>query len=201
MNIKIKIKSWVVTFEHQNQNQKLDFHFWTSKSKSIVGWSLLKIKIKINSWMGHFWTSKPISKSKLLKKIKSFSKSMPKSIIGDQCQDYKSYFLVWWSQAWLTGSPWSYIHTLLHNVKYAYFMHEKNGGIIYGGIFSGGISEVFFLGVFFPGIFIPRYLFWGYFFHSPVVCAVGLVAANMINSGVDGSISIVGWATFENQHQ
>ena len=70
LNIKIKIKSWVVTFEHQNQNQKLDFHFWTSKSKSIVGWSLLKIKIKSNSWMGHFWTSKPISKSKLLKKIK-----------------------------------------------------------------------------------------------------------------------------------
>ena len=143
-----------VTFEHQNQYQKSNGHFWTSKSKSKVGFSLLNIKIKINSWMGHLWTSKPISKSKLLKKIKSFSKSMPKSIIGDQCQDYKSYFLVWWSQAWLTGSLWSYIHTCI--VKYAYFMHEKNGGIIYGGIFSGGIAEVFFLGVFFQG-----YLFQG----------------------------------------
>ena len=40
-----------VTFEHQNQYQKSDGHFWTSKSKSKVGFSLLNIKIKINSWM------------------------------------------------------------------------------------------------------------------------------------------------------
>ena len=160
-----------VTFEHQNQYQKSDGHFWTSKSKSKVGFSLLNIKIKINSWMGHFWTSKPISKSKLLKKIKSFSKSMPKSIIGDQCQDYKSYFLVWWSQAWLTGSPWSYIHTLLHNVKYAYFMHEKNGGIIYGGIFSGGIAEAFFLGFFSRGIYSKVFILGVFFPLTSSMCS------------------------------
>ena len=69
------------------------------------------------------------------------------------------------------------------------------------------------MGIFFPGV-LQRYFFWGWFsrgiyskvfilgvFFPLTIRAVGLVAANMINSGVDGSISIVGWATFENQYQ
>ena len=75
-------------------------------------------------------------------------------------------------------------------------------GVLFMGVFfAGGIAEVFFLGVFFQGYLFQGIYSGGIFFHSPVICAVGLVAANMINSGVDGSISIVGWATFENQYQ
>ena len=71
----------------------------------------------------------------------------------------------------MTGPPWPCIHTLLHNVKYAYFMHEKNGGIIYGDIFSGGIAEVFFLGVFFQGYLFQGIKFWGIFPLTGSLCS------------------------------
>ncbi len=119
-----------------------------SKSKSIVGWSLLKIKIKINSWMGHFWTSKPISKSKLLKKIKSFQ---------NQCQNQslvinaRTTSHIFWFDGrrhdWLGPLGLTFIHYFI--MLNIHILWVRKMGVL-------------FMGVFFPGV-LQRYFFWGCF--------------------------------------
>ena len=133
MNIKINIKSQMVTFEHQNQ--KLDFHFWTSKSKSIVEWVTFERQNQYQNQ--NYW-----------KKSKVFQ---------NQCQNQslvinaRTTSHIFWFDGrrhdWLGPLGLTFIHYFIMLNMHISCMRKMG---------------VLFMGVFFPGV-LQRYFFWGCF--------------------------------------